>query len=122
MKSQIADGARNQFPRIEKAEGVGLLQSPCKEDGRGDFIELFTVPVGIAIDPTVLRDCAIVVLQAGAPNPTAKRCAELAGGKQCGGALDHVARPNEVVSAEINVALVFAPRNAHGRSEERRVG
>src|SRR5712664_3296642 len=103
MQNEITRSARDELPWVEKTESVGLVQSPRQQDGRGDFIELFAVPVGLAVDPTILRNGAIVILQAGEPNQRTKRGAGLARGEQRRGAFDHITRPHQMISTQIRI-------------------
>ena len=64
-----------------------------------------------------MREPAIRPLDGGEPDQSAQGSPGLAGGQQCGRALRQVACPDQVITAQIVVALGFAPRDAHRRHQ-----
>jgi len=77
------------------------------------------VPVGLAVDPTILRNGAIVILQAGEPNQRTKRGAGLARREQCRGAFDHITRPHEMIPAQIRITPCFLPTECSSKRRAR---
>ena len=98
-------------------EAVGLPEAPGEDDGEGDLVELEAAPVGGAVDPEILGKAAVGLLRAGEIDEGAARGLTAAAGQQCGCGLHHVARPHQVIAAEIVVALGLAPGDG-GRSDE----
>ncbi len=57
----MTDGVADHVPRVEQAQSVAfVLQPPGQQDGRGHLIQLHAWPVGVAVDPGVLREAAIL--------------------------------------------------------------
>ena len=95
--------------RIRRGE---LMQPPRQENRESNLIKLQSRPIGGPVDPAVLRKTAVRPLDGGQPNQRAQRRARLTGGEERCCAVDKVARPNEVIAAQILITLRFAPRNA----------
>ena len=91
-----------------------LPQAPGQQDREGDLIQLNALPVGPAIDPEILIEAAVLALRHRQIDERAQRRAHVADGQQGGGGLHHVARPHQVVAAELVVAFFIAPGNAEG--------
>src|ERR1700722_16004487 len=98
--------------RIEILEPGALVQPPRQHDRKRDFVELN------AVDPEILRKAAVRTLRACEINESAQRGGDVSRGGQTAHAVDHVARPDEMIAAEVLVALGLAPRDAE-RSDER---
>ena len=98
--------------------GARLVQPPRQHDRKRDFVELDAGPVGSAVDPEILREAAVGSLRAGEVDERAQRGGDVAAGRQAGRAVDHVARPDQMVAAQVFVALDLAPRDAE-RSDQR---
>ena len=69
------------------------------------------MPVGLAIDPEVLRKAALGELIGGEVDQGAQRRLPVARRQEPHRAVDHVARPDEVITAHpVLIALHLAPR------------
>src|SRR6516164_9789869 len=79
--------------RIKAGQRVGLPEPPRQHDWEGDFIKLNSGPVGLAVDPEVLIKTTVLPL----------------GNSE----VDQVARPYQVVAAQVVVAFIFSPGNTH---------
>src|SRR6185437_4384472 len=88
-----------------------------KDDGKGDLIELDTRPVGGAVDPEVLGETAVGSLGAGEVDKSAKSSLCAVTCKQRRRGLNHVARPDEVITAEVGVSFGSPPGNG-GRGDK----
>ena len=98
--------------RIEILEPGVLVQPPRQHDRKRDFVELNAGPIRLAVDPEILRKAAVGMLRAREIDQRAHRGGDVAGGGQAGHAVDQVAGPDQVISAELFVALDLAPRDA----------
>src|ERR1019366_194460 len=88
------------------------------EDNRKrNFVELNPVPVGLPVDPEVLRKAAVGALRTCEIDQGAQRGSELARSGQSDHAVDHVAGPHQMVTAKVLIALGLAPGDAE-RSDE----
>ncbi len=101
---------------------VELPETPREDDGEGDFVELDAGPVGGAVDPEVLGEAAVGALGAGEVDEGAESGVGAAAGEKGGRGLDHVAGPDEVVAAEVGVALGGSPGDGGGGDEGSGVG
>ena len=110
-------GALDEGEDVEVAEAVELPESPGEHDGEGYLVELDAGPVGGSVDPEVLGEAAVGPLGAGQVDEGAEGGLGAAAGEESGGGLDHVAGPDEVVAAEVGVALGGAPGDG-GRGDE----
>ena len=93
-------------------QSVFALEPPREQDRRSDFVELYAAPISAAIDPAILRKIAVGLLNACQPDQRAQRCGALSCREQRGGALHQVARPDQMIAADLVVALDLAPRDA----------
>src|SRR5208283_4027171 len=110
---EITAGPQDRDVRVKVSQRAGAPEPPRQHDWEGDFIELYAGPVGTTVDPEILVEAAILALGDSEINQGAQRGGVIADGEQSGGAVHHVPGPHQVVSPQIVVALVFAPRNAH---------
>ena len=117
VADEEAGGAGDERDNVKAAEGVDLPETPRKDDGERDLIELNAGPVGRAVDPEVLREAAVWVLRAGQVDERAESRFRAAAGEQSGRGLDHVARPDEMIAAEVVVGLGGAPGDGCGGDE-----
>ena len=90
--------------------------------GESDLVELNTGPVGRSVDPKVLGESAIRTLGTGQVDQCAAGGVRASAGEQRGGGLHHVARPDQVITAEVVVALGRSPGNRSGGDECTGVG
>src|SRR5580658_2556097 len=122
VADEEAGGACDEGNDVEAAEGVELPETPGEDDGERDLVKLNAGPVGRAVDPEVLREAAVRVLRAGEVDESAESCLGAAAGEQSGRGLDHVARPDEMIAAEIVVGLGGSPGDGGGGDEGAGVG
>src|SRR6476646_53916 len=90
-----------------------FMQTPRQQYWESNLIKLMPGPVGGPVDPTVLRKGTVWPLNRRQPDQRAQRRACLACGKERGCALHQIARPNEMISTKVQIALGFSPGNAH---------
>src|SRR5215472_5055877 len=121
LANQVGAGANDGDVGIELAKGLRLPQAPGQDDWKGNFVELYTGPVRMAVDPEVLVEAAVLSLSDGEVNHGAQRSGGVAGGHERAGALHHVARPDQVVAAQLVVALVLTPGNAEAGDHRARI-
>ena len=115
-------GALDEGEDVEAAEAIQLPETPGEDDGEGDLVELDAGPVGGSVDPEVLGEAAVRALGAGEVDERAEGGVGATAGKQRGGGLDHVASPDEVIAAEVGVALGGSPGDGGGGDEGAGVG
>ncbi len=109
-----ADGvAHHRPPALELAQSFGRFaaQQIEQQDGERGFVHLDAAPVGTSVEPEILRPVAGGFLRGFEVAQHADRIGHRSGGQQSAGGFDQVARPDQVVAAEIFVALVESPRN-----------
>ena len=90
-----------------------FMQTPRQQYRQRNLIKLQPGPVGGPVDPAVLRKTAVRPLNRRQPDQRAQRRAHLTRGKERACALHQVARPDEMITAEVQIAFGFAPGNAH---------
>ena len=115
VSHQITRGAQDQRPRIEKIERIRFVQMPGEQDGRGHFVHLQARPESFAAGPGILRQLAVGILQTSEPDERGTSGRDLTRGQQTDRALHEIARPNQMITAQLIVALRLAPRNAERR-------
>ncbi len=100
-------------PAVELAQSFGGLaaQQIDQQDGEGGFVHLDAAPVGTSVEPEILRPVAVRFLRRFQIAQHAHRVGDRSGGQQRARGFDQIARPDQVVSAEILVAFVESPRN-----------
>ena len=94
-----------------------------EQDREGAFVHLDAVPVGGAVEPGVLRPVAVGLLDGAQIGEDRQRVVGGAGGEEAARGLDQVARPDQMVAAEVVVALAEAPGDRQAgdrRARERR--
>src|SRR6516165_2127093 len=106
-------GAQNHYPRIKQAQSVLFMQTPREKYRKSNLIELHPRPIRCAVDPAILWKTTVGSLNGCQPDQRAQRRACLASGEERRCAMHEVARPNEMITTKIVIALGFAPRNAH---------
>ena len=89
------------------------VQTPAQQYRERNLIKLKPGPVTGAINPAVLRKTAVRPLNGCQPDQCAKRRARLPGGEQRACTLHQVARPHEMITPQVLIALRFAPGNTH---------
>ena len=118
LPDEIPRGPGNHDARIEPAQGNAfIMQPPRQQNGGRHFIELHTGPIGIPIYPAILWEAAIRPLNGRQPYQGAQRRSGLIRSQEGGRALHQVAGPDQVITAQIVVALCLAPRDAHRRHQ-----
>src|SRR5580693_1851487 len=55
MADEIGSGPQNHGVWIKVLQGVLAPEPPGEQNGKGDFIELYPPPVGLAVNPEILR-------------------------------------------------------------------
>ena len=117
VANQEGGGALDEGENVEVAEGIELPQAPCEDDGKGDLVELNAGPVGLAVDPEILRKATVGLLRTSQVGERAQGGFSTAAGHQSRRSLHHVARPHQVVAAKVVVTLGIAPGDGGGRDE-----
>src|SRR5262249_32397456 len=95
-----------------------FMQTPRQQYWESNLIKLQPRPVSSPVDPAVLRKRAVRPLDRGQPDQRTKRRARLSRSQERAGTLHQVARPDEMITTEVQIAFDFAPRNAH-RGDDR---
>jgi hypothetical protein len=93
------------------------MQPPREHDRKSYLVQLNASPVGLPIYPRVLRKSAILLLNTGEIDKRPQRCNQITCGQQPGCAVDHVARPHQMIAAQILVPMRLAPGNAQRRDQ-----
>ena len=91
------------------AEVAVAVEHLGEQDRKGDLVHLHAAPVGPSVEPHVLRPAARGGLGLAEVVEDVKRLARVADGEEPAGGLDQVARPDQVIAAEVAVALGEAP-------------
>ena len=102
---------------VEVPEVPLAQQAPRQEDREGDLVELDPTPVRLAVDPEVLGKPAVVVLADGQVDQGTQRRLGVPRGEETRRRVDHVPRPDEVISPAVVVALRFSPRDGQRGDE-----
>src|SRR5438132_1822436 len=113
LHNQVRSGAHNHHPRMEQTKRVLFMQMPRQQYRETNLVELPPRPIGPSIYPTVLWETSVRRLHGRQPDQRAQRGACLTGGEQRGRAVHEVARPHQMIAAQILIAFGFAPGNAH---------
>src|ERR1039458_2275771 len=83
-----------------------------QKNWKGHFVQLNTRPEGCPIDPEVLSETAVLALRCSQIDERSERCFHIAGRQQAAGALNEIARPNEMIAAfSLQVSFGLSPRN-----------
>src|SRR5712691_2604673 len=79
--------------------------------GEGCFIHLQAIPVRTPVEPHILRPAAIGLLSDLEVMQNANSVSSGAGGNKAASSFDQIPWPDQVISAQIFIAFVEAPRN-----------
>ena len=101
----------HQRSSLPRASGGFAAQQIEQQDGEGSFVHLDAAPVGTSIEPEILRPVAGGFLRGFEIAQHADGVADGAGGQQRSGGFDQIARPDQVIAAEVFVAFVESPGN-----------
>ena len=85
-------------------------QQVKEQDRKGTFVHLDAAPVRLAIEPDVLRPMSIRLLYRHDISESRFGPVDSARRKERARGLDEVARPHEMIAAQILISLVEAPR------------
>src|SRR5690349_21581387 len=88
------------------------MQTPRKDNGEGDFIELDASPISFTSDPKVLVKATFFLLCVRQINECASGRFPVARRQQTHRAAAHIACPNQVVTADVLITFHVAPGNA----------
>ncbi len=108
----IAGGALDHWHKAADCLAVQMALTPQhvgKQDREGALVHLDARPVGLAVEPEVLRPAAGGLLQLAQIIEDRQRRFRVARGQKAAGRLDQVARPHEMVAAKIVIAFRIAP-------------
>src|SRR5271156_6573205 len=108
--------------RIEILEPRVFVQPPRQHDWERYFVELNAVPIRLAVDPEILRKAAVRPLRACGIDKRAQRRRNVSRRGQADHAIDHVPGPDQMIPAQVFVALGLAPRDAERGDERARIG
>ena len=109
-----ADGvAHHRPPAIEFAQRLRgfAAQQIEQQNGERGFVHLDSAPVRTSVEPEILRPVAGGFLCGFEVAQHADRVGDGAGGQQCSGGFHQIARPDQMVAAQIFVAFVESPGN-----------
>ncbi len=109
-----ADGvAHHRPPALELAQSAGSFaaQQIEQQNGERGFVHLDAAPVGTSVEPEILRPVARGFLRGLQVAQDADRIGDRSGGQQRASGFDQVARPDQMVAAEIFIAFVESPGN-----------
>ena len=122
MADEISSRPQDHGVRIKVLQGVLTTEPPGEQNGEGDFVELDSMPVGLTVNPEVLGETSVLVLRDIEIDQCSYGCGTIAGGQHRIRAIDHVARPYQVVTALVFIAYYFSPRNGERSDKGARVG
>ena len=111
MADQISSRPRNHRVRVKILKSVLPLELPGEKNWKCDFVELDSPPVGPAINPKVLGKASVLLLRDCQINERAQRRNTITGSEHGRSAVDHIAGPDQVISAVVLVTLCFSPGN-----------
>ena len=100
---------RQEAVRVGGVDMAVTAQHVGEDDGEGAFVHLDPAPIGPAVEPDILRPVAVRLLHRGEIGQHGLGLLRRAGGEEAARRLDEIARPDEMIAAEILVALVEAP-------------
>ena len=109
MPNQICGRPQDHGVRVKVLESVLAFEPPGEHDGKGDFIQLDSPPVGLTVNPEVLGETSVLLLGDIEIDECSQGCDTISGGEHRIRAVDHVARPHQVVTALVLIAYGFAP-------------
>ena len=100
-------------PAVEFAQRLGCLAAHKidEQNGEGGFVHLDAAPIGPAVEPQILRPVSLGLLRGFEVSQHADGVICRARSQQCARTLDQIARPDQVIPAEIFVAFVESPGN-----------
>src|ERR1700678_22259 len=64
VSDDIAGGATDHRIGVEVGQRTGFGKTPGQHDRKGNLVELDTLPIGVAVDPEILREAAVLALGA----------------------------------------------------------
>src|SRR5690348_7712590 len=111
MPDEKPGSGLHHWIRLEIAKITRLPQAPCEHDGKRNLVQLNAPPIGGSINPEVLREASIRLLRARQVHQCPACSSRGAACQQRGHTVNHVARPHQVIAAEVVVALGLSPRN-----------
>jgi len=107
----------NQIQRAEISETLFAAKAPCEQNWKCGLIELNAAPVCIAIDPEVLCKSTVWMLRYSKIDQRAERRGCIAGGQQRRRTIDHVARPDQMITTLVVIAFRLSPWNSERGNE-----
>jgi hypothetical protein len=123
LPRQKAGRGKHHRHRVKLAELVQAPQPVRQQDRKCHLIELRALEIRPAIDPEILRKAAVGELVDPQVYQRAKCGLRVACGEQSSGALDQVAYPDEMISAEsVHVASGFAPGDGKRSNDRALIG
>src|SRR5579862_2215299 len=117
IADQVSGTLADQVEGIEVSQALFTAKTPRQHDRESDLVKLNAAPVGISVDPEVLREPAVVILRDGQVDQRPERSRRVAASKQSRCTVDHVAGPHKMIAALIAVAFGLSPRNGERRDE-----
>ena len=97
------------------------MQPEREHDRKRDLVQLHAGPVRGPVDPEILRKAAVGLLRAGEINQRPHSGGVISGGHQTGHAIDQVAGPYQVITAQLFIALDFTPWDAERSDHSARI-
>ena len=116
FEEEAGDGV-DEGAGLEAVEGVFAAELVGEQDGEGDAVHLDGAEVGCAVEPHVLAPAAVGVLGGAEIEEGGAGAAGVAGGELAHGGLAEVARPEDVVAADVGVGAGEAPGEGEAGDE-----
>ena len=114
LQDQIGRNPHHHYAGIEEIQRDSIfVEAPSQQERRGNFVELHARPISGSVNPAILREAAILMLNGCQPDQGAQRRVGLTRRQKRGRALHQIASPDQMVTAPVIVRLGFAPGNAH---------
>ena len=121
MADEISSRPHDHGVRVEVPQGVLTFEPPGEQNGESDFIQLDSPPVGLTVNPEVLGETSALLLRDIQIDQRSYGCGAIAGGQHRIRAVDHVARPYQVVTTLIFIADGFSPWNGERGDKSARI-
>ena len=111
VEDQVARRLHHHRVGVKPPEATEPPEAPREQDGKRDLVELDSLPVRLAVDPEILGETAVRVLADGQVDQGPQGRARVSRRQEARGGMDEVARPDEVISPSVVVALHLPPGN-----------
>ena len=109
------DEAGSRHDHFGEAVGIARFKHPFaqqkvdQQDGKGAFVQLHAAPISGSVEPHILRPAAVSLLHGREVGQNHSRRQAHSGGDQSSRRLHQIARPDQMITAEVVIALREAP-------------